>query len=241
MHRCAPVLSRGGYCSALTAQFRLNKKNTPDNPKTIYLPNEYFTGREEEGYFCTFRDGTTLYNTATGGGLAFKLDKRNPVKISLNVEGDKLTGYGYLPTQNRYPDVEQIEAQQRTPVSLDQAIALMHYNNVHELGFEFVLDAPETILSELQRSLDRSPVQKQHHLLVMAGDIEPIPYGPYDSFEETVEAAREYRRNSQNDLDDGLFYMTIDDNGHPQVENFTGGVLDLECDETEDQFWAPGD
>lgn len=96
---------------------------------------------------------------------------------------------------------------------------------------------------ELQQAWGKTKTEpapaEKHFLLIIYGDVDPDRKGPYKSFEETVEAAREYREHDN--YDDGLFHMTVDEEGFPDVSAFTGGILNQDLEETAHQSWAPGD
>jgi hypothetical protein len=65
----------------------------------------------------------------------------------------------------------------------------------------------------------------RYYLLVMAGDIEPELRGPFESEIEVDEAALAHRK-ADPDKDDGLYPVTVADDGELNIEAYSGGYLD---------------
>ena len=87
------------------------------------------------------------------------------------------------------------------------------------------------------------PQEPRLHLLSIAGDVEPELSGQYDTEDERVEAAQDYRR--AHGPEDGLF--RVDATGTVKVDTFTGAELEpvprrctlCRCDATGERFGFP--
>ena len=87
------------------------------------------------------------------------------------------------------------------------------------------------------------PQEPKLHLLSIAGDVEPELSGQYDTEDERVAAAQDYRR--AHGPEDGLF--RVDATGTVKVDTFTGAELEpvprrctlCRCDATGERFGFP--
>lgn len=60
---------------------------------------------------------------------------------------------------------------------------------------------------------------EQHYLLIVEGDVEPRLSGPFENGDACVDAARQHR-HSDTSLRDGLYCLTVDATGKPEVTAF---------------------
>lgn len=68
-------------------------------------------------------------------------------------------------------------------------------------------------------------MKRLHYLLIIEGDVEPNLEGPFTHEEDVLTLARSHRENDE-DLDDGLYKLSVNENGIPFVESFGGGELE---------------
>lgn len=123
--------------------------------------------------------------------------------------------------------------------SLNHALALVaemaqqHVEDI-ESGLEDGTYEPEnnTDLTAKKAALD---VVKQHlsagknFLLVIEGDVSPYLVGHYQTGDDVLAAARAHRKGDP-EGEDGLFTLSIDQDGRPQVDSFSGAELEPEDD-----------
>lgn len=81
-------------------------------------------------------------------------------------------------------------------------------------------------VADIEKLLVTKPT-KQYYLVTIWGDVEPsVHSGPFETEDQVLEAAREYRKSSQisNDMY-SLYYLEIE-NGKPELSSFSGEELD---------------
>lgn len=72
---------------------------------------------------------------------------------------------------------------------------------------------------------DEEAIDK-YYLLIMFCDTEPSKTGPYDTYEDLLEAARAHRANDV-EAEDGLYTMFVNSAGEPVVDSFSGAALEI--------------
>jgi hypothetical protein len=83
-----------------------------------------------------------------------------------------------------------------------------------EGGFPYLDEAQIEALCERINVPDDAGEQSKCWLLVVRGDVEPVLMGPYNDHDERIQAAKAEHKN---DIEDGLFWVDIDQHGTPNI------------------------
>jgi hypothetical protein len=66
----------------------------------------------------------------------------------------------------------------------------------------------------------------QWYVLVVAGDVEPTTYGPFDTEAERDDWARRYRREQDNEGRDGVFALDVREDGRPMTFPYSAAFFE---------------
>lgn len=98
-------------------------------------------------------------------------------------------------------------------------------DGTYELAENADLSAKKAALAAVKEHLSAG----KYFLLVIEGDVDPHLVGHYQTSDDVLAAARAHREGDP-EGEDGLFTLTIDQGGRPQVDTFSGAELAPEDD-----------